>query len=180
MPSGIANMARRNGARSSEVTLHASSALLDIHQRAHQNLAALLEHCRALPGADLNREQEGFGYASVRLQLHHAIGAERYWVGVLQGQMLVDDDDPAFPTIDSLEILRVRVAGVTEDYLRGAAADELNKPRPMTTWGGKERHLVPARIVMRVVTHLYHHQGQVVAMCRLLGKPAGGLDYPLA
>ena len=34
-------------------------------------------------------------------------------------------------------------------------------------------------VFMRTVTHLYHHQGQIVAMCRLVGKPCTGLDYPI-
>jgi uncharacterized damage-inducible protein DinB len=32
---------------------------------------------------------------------------------------------------------------------------------------------------MRTMTHIYHHQGQVTAMCRLLGRPVNGLDYPI-
>jgi len=31
---------------------------------------------------------------------------------------------------------------------------------------------------MRTLTHFFHHQGQIAAMCRLLGKPVSGLDYP--
>jgi hypothetical protein len=49
----------------------------------------------------------------------------------------------------------------------------------MTTWGNKERVLTPALVILRIVTHLYQHQGPVVAMCRLLGKPCPGLDFPL-
>ena len=34
---------------------------------------------------------------------------------------------------------------------------------------------------MRVVTHIFNHQGQVLAMCRTMGKPndTHDLDYPL-
>ena len=68
-------------------------ALLSVHRRAHRNLADLLAHCRTLPVGEPDRPLEGFGYPSVRLQLHHAIGAEEYWVGVLNGVILVDEDD---------------------------------------------------------------------------------------
>ncbi|MBK9305322.1 MAG: hypothetical protein IPM94_16040 [bacterium] len=30
-----------------------------------------------------------------------------------------------------------------------------------------------------MLTHVFHHQGQLTAMCRLLGRPSEGLDYPL-
>jgi uncharacterized damage-inducible protein DinB len=33
-------------------------------------------------------------------------------------------------------------------------------------------------VLLRTITHLYHHIGQVSAMCRLLGKPIPGSDFP--
>jgi uncharacterized damage-inducible protein DinB len=32
---------------------------------------------------------------------------------------------------------------------------------------------------MRTITHIYHHQGQVAAMFRLLGSPSPGFNYPI-
>lgn len=140
----------------------------------------LLEHCRQLSAEELNREIVGFGYPTVRLQLHHEIAAEKYWIGVLQGRMDVDDNDSDYPTIESLDTYRQQVFSVTAEYLRAASVEELNTARSMKTWGNKERILTPAHVIIRTLTHLYHHQGQIVAMCSLLGKPAPGMDYPIA
>lgn len=160
--------------------MHTPAALLDLHQRAHRNLEALLVHCRSLSAQELDRDLPGFGYPTVRLQLHHGIGAEKYWIGVLQGRIDADDDAPDYPTIASLQEYRARVFAATEAYLQGASSRELNTARPMMTWGNKEKVLVPAHVFMRTLTHLYHHQGQILAMCRLLGKPGAGFDYPIA
>lgn len=157
-----------------------SDVLLTLHERAHRNLRALLAHCRTLSAEELNLELPGFGYPTVRLQLHHEIGAEKYWIGVLQGRIDADDDSPGYPTVASLEVYREQVCAATEDYLRSASAQELNTARPMITWGNREVMLTPAHVFMRTLTHLYHHQGQIVAMCRLMGKPCAGLDYPHA
>jgi uncharacterized damage-inducible protein DinB len=154
-------------------------ALLDCHERAHRNLIALLARCRALDGGGADRELGGFGYPTVRLQLHHAIAAEQYWIGVLRGRVEVAEDSPEFSTIAGLESYRDRVYAETEAYLRAVPVEELNVARARMTWGNRERMLVPAHVVMRTVTHLYHHQGQVLAMLRLLGKPGSGLDYPI-
>jgi uncharacterized damage-inducible protein DinB len=159
--------------------MHTSAALLDVHERAHRNLESLLVQCGALTSEEIDRELPGFGYPSVRLQLHHAIGAQKYWVGVLEGRIDADDDSPDYPSVDSLETYRRQVFAATEAYLRAASTEELNTARPMMTWGGRERVLVPAQVILRTQMHLYHHQGQVVAMCRLLGKPCEGLDYPI-
>jgi uncharacterized damage-inducible protein DinB len=160
--------------------VYTPEALLDLHGRGHRSLRRLLEHVEGLAPAALDRELDGFGYPTVRRQLAHVIGAEHYWIGVLHGVIDAEDRDDLYPTARALEGWRQEVAARTEAYLRAADAAELDTPRRMTTWGGREQVLVPARVVLRTFTHLYHHQGQVVAMCRLLGRPAEGLDFPIA
>ena len=157
--------------------MNTGKALLDLHERSHCSLADLLAHCRGFSAEELHRELAGFGYPSVQLQFHHEIGAQEYWIGVLEGRVEADDDAPAYATIDLLEAYRQRVFEATGDYLRSAGNDELNTARVMMTWGNKERLLTPAHVFLRTLTHLYHHQGQITAMCRLLGKSINGLDY---
>lgn len=160
--------------------MYIADALAEFHKRAHQNLQKLLAHCGQFSRNELNRELDGFGYPTIRLQLHHEIAAEKYWLGVLQGRMDVDDDDQDYPTIELLEKYRQVVFSATEEYLQTASEKELNMARAMITWGNKEKVLIPAQVFIRTQTHLYHHQGQIVAMCRLLGKPvASGMDYPI-
>jgi len=159
--------------------VYTSEALLDLHERAHISMHKLLMHCQKLSAEDMIRELQGFGYGTVLLQLHHVIAAEKYWVSVLAGSMLIDDDPSDDTTIDSLSDYRKEVFDATEIYLRGASAEELNTARTMTTWGNKERTIVPAHVLLRTQTHFFQHQGQILAMCRLLGKPASGMDFPL-
>ncbi|HET9232866.1 MAG TPA: DinB family protein, partial [Candidatus Eisenbacteria bacterium] len=111
--------------------MHTAESLLDIHDRAHQNLRALLAHCRTLTPSELNREIEGFGYPTVRLQLHHEIGAEKYWVSVLENRMDAEENDADYPTVASLEAYREEVHGVTARYLRNTSADVLNTAHTM-------------------------------------------------
>ena len=159
--------------------MYTSEALLDLHERSHISLQKLLMHCQKLGAEELIRKLQGFGYPTVLLQLHHVIAAEKYWVSVLAGSMLIDDDPSDDTTIDSLSDYRKKVFEATVNYLRGASAEELNTTRTMTTWGNKERTIVPAHVLLRTQTHIFQHQGQILAMCRLLGKPASGLDFPL-
>jgi uncharacterized damage-inducible protein DinB len=159
--------------------MYTSEILLDIHERAHRCFTKLLKHCRGLGVDEIDRELDGFGYPTVRLQLHHVIGAEKYWTGVLEGRIDADEDDPKYPTIASLEAYREEVHSLTERYLRSASPEELNTPRKMMTWGNNEKVLTPTHIFLRTQMHIFHHQGQVLAMCRLMGKPANGFDYPI-
>lgn len=160
--------------------MYNSESLREFHRRAHDSLKRLLEHYGQLSAEELNRELAGFGYPTVRLQIHHEIGVEKYWIGVLQGRVDAEDDDPNYPAVESLEAYRREVFAATQGYLQGASEEELKTPRPMMTWGNKERVLIPVQVFMRTLTHNYHHQGQIAAMCRLLGKPIPpGLDYPI-
>ena len=139
-------------------------SLIDFHERAHISLIKLLEHCRQFSADELNSELLGFGYATVRLQLHHGISAEKYWISVLQGRIDVDENDSDYPTGELLEVYRQQVYAATDDYLRGASVEELNTARPMITWGNKEKVLIPAHVFIRTQTHLYQHQGQIAAV----------------
>lgn len=160
--------------------MHTAAGLTDLHARTHRSLRKLLDHCGGFSDEELSRELDGFGYASIRLQLHHMVGAEQYWVGVLRGLMLTDEDEADRASVDALRAFRERVAGTTTAYLQATSGDELNTPRVMTTWGDKEVELTPANVLLRTQTHVFQHQGQVAAMCRLLGRPIpSGLDFPL-
>jgi uncharacterized damage-inducible protein DinB len=162
--------------------VYTPEALLDVHERAQRSLARLIAHCGELAPAEIDRTLEGFGYSTVRLQLHHVIQAERYWVGVLHGRMETGEDDADFPTVASLAALRESVASATRAYLTAASAAELSTPRPMRAWsptGPKDVVLMPARVILRTQTHVYQHTGQVAAMCRLLGRPVSGMEFPI-
>jgi len=160
--------------------MYAQPALLDLHERCHRSLRKYVDHCRVLSDEELDRELDGFGYATVRQQLHHAIGAERYWITVARGRMDASEDEADAVSIDVLESFRRFVSEATREYLRETPDEELNRPRMMTTWGGHEKMLAPAHVILRTQTHLFHHMGQIAAMCRLLGHPIPpGLDFPV-
>ncbi len=157
-----------------------AKGLLEFHSRGHQTLKEIIKHCRQFSVEEINHEFKGFGYPSLRLQLHHLISAEKYWISVLNGRIEVDDNISEYSTIKSLEEYRQEVFLVTEQYLCNASTEELINARSMMTWGDNLRELVPAQVFMRTLTHIYHHVGQVVAICRVLEKPIdSGMDYPI-
>ena len=161
--------------------MYTSEGLIEFHNRTHESLKKLIKHCGQFQPEELDKEIPGFGYSTLRRQIHHAIGAEKYWAGVLEGRMDINDDVSDCETIEKLEEYRKLTFDITGNYFNNASSAELNNARPMMTWGNKEKVLVPAQVFMRTLTHAYQHQGQIMAMCRILGKPVpAGLDYPIA
>jgi len=160
--------------------MHTRAALADIHARTQRSLAKLLDHCEGFSAEELGREIDGFGYPTLLLQLHHMIGAERYWVGVLEGKMLNDELDSDRDSIASLRAFRERTLAATAAWFASVSDADVNTRRPMTTWNARGVELLPAHVILRTQTHVFQHQGQVAAMCRLLGRPIPeGLDFPL-
>ena len=160
--------------------MYTCEALLDVSMRSQRSLAQLIAHCQCLSEEELSREIEGFGYPTIQLQLHHVISAQRYWIGVLEGRIDIDEDEEDYRTATALEKFRQEIQELTEKHVRGSSVEVLNTARMMMTWGHHEKLLTPAHVVLRTLMHIYQHQGQIAAMCRLLEKPIPpGLDFPL-
>jgi len=161
--------------------MYNAATLLDIHVRAHESLRRLIVFCGNLSDDELRRPLAGFGFPTVLNQLEHTIGAEVYWQTVVTRGYTVEASLPDLPDVAAMEAFRHQTASVTRSYLVGASEAELNSPREMISDPGQTRLLRPADVIMRVVTHIFNHQGQVLAMCRTIGKPneKHDLDYPV-
>lgn len=156
--------------------MYDAEGLTDIHQRAHESLQRLITLCGALTDEELRRPIPGFGFATIHKQLKHTIGAEVYWQTVVTRGYSVEATLPALPDLAAIEAFRERTAAVTRTYLADANLTELNSTRPMISDPGETRLLRPADVILRIVTHIFSHQGQVLAMCRTLGKPNETVD----
>ena len=148
----------------------------ELHRWTHERIDLLIEHCTTLAADEFTRVLPGFGQSSVRDQFMHILGAEERWVRRLQDLPLRAWSAADFPTAAPLRAVRDNVVRQTLAYLDGLPPEALNVPlaRPPKEWIGELRS--PAFILHHVFTHAFHHKGQVVAMCRLLGHPAPDTD----
>jgi uncharacterized damage-inducible protein DinB len=167
--------------RAYNLAAYNAATLQDIHARAHESFRRLIAFCGELTADELRRPLAGFGFPTIHRQLEHTIGAEVYWQIVVTRGYTEEATLPPLPDVAAIEAFRHRTADVTRAYLAGASEAELNSPREMISDPGKTRVLRPADVIMRIVTHMFNHQGQVLAMCRALGKPNEHRDvnYPI-
>lgn len=162
--------------------MYTAAALLDIHARGHESLRRLIVLCGDLTADELRRPLSGFGFPTIHRQLEHTIGAEVYWQTVLTRGYSEEATLPPLPDLEAIEAFRRRTAAETREYLENATPPELNSAREMISDPGKTRVLRPADVILRIVTHIFNHQGQILSMCRTLGKPndTHDVDYPLS
>jgi uncharacterized damage-inducible protein DinB len=69
---------------------------------------------------------------------------------------------------------------LTRLFLRQLTDQEFSSTRVVSfPWDGSRHRVSPAWVFMHLLTHEFHHRGQVAAMCRSLGSPATNLELAL-
>ena len=148
----------------------------ELHGGMHESLDVLLRHVSTVPDELLRTSLNGFGFPTVWKQLVHILTVEEGWVHDLQYKHFPGWFEQDAPTMVALHRQKRRILEATRAYLDGLGETELNTTltkRP-EGWSGELRS--PAFILLHVITHAFHHKGQVVAMLRMLGHPAPDTD----
>jgi uncharacterized damage-inducible protein DinB len=152
------------------------SGILELHSATHERLDLLLRHIATVPEELRQESISGFGHPSIWKQLVHILTCEEGWMHDLQNLPFPGWAEEDCPTIPALQAAKDRIRDATRTYLDNLTEEQLNTTlaqRPVD-WGGELRS--PAFIVLHVITHAFHHKGQVVAMLRMLGYPAPDTD----
>jgi uncharacterized damage-inducible protein DinB len=155
------------------------AGILELHAAMHERLDLLLRHVATVPHELHHKPISGFGHPSIWKQLVHILTCEEGWVHDLQNQPVARWGEEDCPTMVALQTSKSRIREATRTYLGGIKDEQLNTTlaqRP-ADWGGELRS--PAFILLHVITHAFHHKGQVVAMLRMLGYPAPDTDLQL-
>jgi uncharacterized damage-inducible protein DinB len=158
--------------------LFSRDGLLHYHEMAHLGLARMLAHVQTLPQEKFRQPVEGFGLPSVRAQLVHLLDCEYSWVLGVQGLGDTPYDwehEKTLQTPPELAAQREWVEAQTRAWLLSESDESLNAPREVSE-DGRTHSGVPAEMLLHLMTHAYHHKGQIAAMCRLLGYPAPSTD----
>lgn len=152
------------------------AGMTELHAAMHERMDLLLHHVATLPDELWHKTIFGFGHPSVWKQLVHILTCEEGWIHDLQRRPFAGWDAEDCPTMAALRASRDRIREATRTYLGSLTEAQLNTnlaERP-EGWGGDLRS--PAFILLHVITHAFHHKGQIVAMVRMLGYPAPDTD----
>jgi uncharacterized damage-inducible protein DinB len=156
--------------------MFSKQAISILHSEMHCRLDDLLNHAQLLQPDSFVGEVPGFGRTSVRDQLVHILATEEFWVAAVQGLRTPEWDYKQYKDVKSVRAVKQKVMLVTQQYLERISETDLNtklKSEP-PDWMGPLQ--TPAFILCHVITHAFHHKGQVVAMFRLAGHPIGDTD----
>ena len=146
------------------------------HFWTHACLTRALDHLSTIPASAYAKETPGFGFPTLREQVIHIINCEGLWVNALQRLPYRDRNPAGCPAIADARLLQREVSQLTLAYLAGLTDQQLNGNMEVGYPDGTTAVRTPAFIIHHVLTHAFHHKGQIVAMCRVLGYPAPDTD----
>jgi uncharacterized damage-inducible protein DinB len=147
-----------------------------LHTWTHLCLDRALDHLATIPADAYVKDVPGFGSPNLRAQVIHNLNCEAFWIHTLQGLPYTDEEPARFPTVADARTFESRVTAQTLDYLSRLTEQQLNTPTALHFPGGDTATRTPALILHHMLTHAFHHKGQIVAMCRILGHPAPDTD----
>ena len=146
------------------------------HTWTHLCFGRALDHLATIPAADYTRDVPGFGSPNLRAQVVHNLNCEAFWIHTLQAAPFTDEDPARFPTVADARTLESKVTAQTLACLSTLSDQQLNTPTTLHFPDGDTAVRTPALILHHMLTHAFHHKGQIVAMCRILGHPAPDTD----
>ncbi|TYO68843.1 DinB family protein [Rossellomorea marisflavi] len=137
----------------------------------------LLDFCRDLKEEDFTNEND-FGWGSIRHTLVHTADCYHAWLGSF---LLLKTKNPLTPKNKIRDVTLDEIINrfcQADDYVKEVLdhfAGGMEEPlfRKIPWWDeGDPISMTPGKLLFHVVTHEYHHKGQVMAMVRQLGfKP---------
>jgi len=152
------------------------SGIIELHGLMHDRLDLLLNHIATVPDELLHKPISGFGHPCVWTQLVHILNCEEGWIHDLQHRSFAAWNEDDCPSIEALQAAEKRIRARTQAYVGALSEEQLNTTlaRRPVDWGGELRS--PAFILLHIITHAFHHKGQIVAMLRILGYSAPDTD----
>ena len=150
--------------------------VLRFHGWTHASIRLSLEHLSTIPEADYARALPGFGFPTLREQIIHVLNCEGFWIYTLQGFRYVDRNPAECPTVAEAVVFEREISQQTHAYLSELTDQQMNSDAKLCFPDGDAAVRTPALVVYHVLTHAFHHKGQIVAMCRVLGYPAPDTD----
>jgi uncharacterized damage-inducible protein DinB len=131
--------------------------------------SVLLHYCQTIPAADFVQELKDFGRGSIRNLLVHTINAYEAWLGnfALAKNVSFTQMESVRETADILPVFD-KTNDLVQDFIQ-VFAGNYEKEIKGEIIRGKAVSTTPFTLFTHVLTHEFHHKGQILSMGRHLG-----------
>lgn len=131
----------------------------------------LLEYCNTIRPEDFINQNSSFGRGgSMRNLIVHIAQTYQHWIGnIALKKNIVFADYQDYASVSDVFGLFASVDALMEEFM----ANELLADRVIKTIeydsNGAKRYVTPLQLFTHIITHEYHHKGQVLSISRHLG-----------
>jgi len=139
------------------------------YQLVRQSRNVLFDYCRTLSQADLLCENSSFGRGgSIRNLLVHIANTYEFWImHHALGREISFTPYPSKNSIDEIAILFSGIDNSVTEFLATYSSREL---QPLTLEiNGNPKNTCAFELFTHVITHEFHHKGQILSISRHLG-----------
>lgn len=128
----------------------------------------LLAYCATIAPEHFLMENSSFGRGSMRNLLVHVADTYRHWIGnvFLQKDMSYAEVQ-AIASVSDCRVLFADTDVLMEEFMDNITGDLLLPVQVMLPAGS--RLLSPLQVFTHVITHEFHHKGQLLSLSRHLG-----------
>jgi len=129
----------------------------------------VLDFIETQVGNDLNTPVPAFENKTIRYLLEHNASCYFHWLGYFALQQPVDSlNDQGFTTVNLIRELYINVDDIMAAFLK-SFDDKMEAPITGIHSRNGQVSATPLQLFTHVLTHEFHHKGQILTMCRLLG-----------
>ena len=128
----------------------------------------LLQYCETIIAADFCKENSSFGRGSIRNLLVHIANTYEFWLGkeALQ-QDMVSTPYEAITNVEEARALFGRIDKLMEEFINHFGHRYLANLRLHVNDADLKTN--PLKLFTHVITHEFHHKGQILSLSRHLG-----------
>jgi uncharacterized damage-inducible protein DinB len=142
--------------------------LIEQYRLLKDSRAVLIDYCQKLSTEDFTRELKDFGRGSIRNLLVHIVNTYEFWLGNFALNKNMTYTNPLgvakapdmLPVFDQTNALVTDFVQAFQGQLHTVLSGQLREKEVKTT---------PLTLFTHVMTHEFHHKGQILSMSRHMG-----------
>jgi uncharacterized damage-inducible protein DinB len=127
----------------------------------------LLEYCKTLSDKDFVTENSTFGRGSIRNLLVHIGNTYEFWIGKSMDKNIKFTEYNSIKDAKEAEVFFTGIDSLIDDFIR--VYFEKNMIDIEININGKVVIANPLKLFTHVITHEFHHKGQILSLSRHLG-----------
>lgn len=138
------------------------------YELVKESRATLFAYCKTIANHDLLKENSSFGRGSIRNLLVHIANIYEYWIGT-QGlkEAIKFSQYDSNVTMSDIACLFDAIDLLTVKFIDHIEKENINKISYERN--GLTKKIRPLVLFTHVITHEFHHKGQILSLSRHLG-----------